>query len=85
MPTLRFTRDDESEVEIEYTCAPYIAATPASLDYPGDPAEGGEIEDFEARDAEGRTVTLSDDEQARAEAAIYDLPPDDDYPDFDDY
>lgn len=59
-----FTRDDGSEVSINYKLAPYF---PGSFDYP---PEGGEIEDWVVY-ADGGQVTLTDAEAERAEREVY--------------
>lgn len=64
---ISFTRDDGSEVEIEYSAhggSPYGSAP--TLTYPGDPPEAPEFEIRKVLDDLSRSVVLTDAENERA-------------------
>jgi hypothetical protein len=66
------TRDDEEiDVEVEYTVAPYVPESGPSWNSPGEPAEGGEIEELTVT-RNGMAFILTPDETAALEAHVYD-------------
>lgn len=70
---ISFTRDDGSEVEIEYSAhggSPYGSAP--TLTYPGDPPEAPEFEIATVFDGFNRDVVLTDAENERAYHEIND-------------
>ena len=74
--------DDEIELTIEYSVAPYYPAQTYGPPENCHPAEGGEIEDMTVTDANGEPIELTDQEREKIEAHIYDTHDyDDDYSD----
>lgn len=74
MTTLAYTLardDDEIELEIEYLVAPFYPATGPSWSSPGEPAEGGEIEDLAIFGPDGGEFTPTARELRQIEAHIY--------------
>lgn len=69
--TYTLTRDgEEIEVEVEYSVAPICAAVMPSMNDPGAPAEGGEIEDLIVT-RDGAPFPLTAGEGADLEMHIY--------------
>lgn len=70
--TYTLTRDDdEIELEVDYCVSPYYPATGPSWSSPGEPAEGGEIEDIAIFGPDGAEFTPTADELRAIEQHIY--------------
>lgn len=63
--------DDEIELEIAYSVAPLIPARGPSWDSPGEPADGGEIEDMFIAGPDGSEFTVTAAELEKIERHVY--------------
>lgn len=63
--------EDEIELTIEYSVAAYYPAQTYGPPEDCSPAEGGEVEEMEALDADGSPFELTQEEQEKIEQHIY--------------
>lgn len=82
--TRKFYRENEDVVIVTYTQTPFIPARLYGRPEDCHPAEGGEVDWFEAHLVSGEATTLSDAEEDQWITDIMENPDEDDGPDADD-